>query len=96
MDSTGRAQPPSSHAPGLTAALLAVWLAVSFGIGYFARELQFQVFGAPFSFWVAAQGGLLVYVAIICWHARALDRLDAGRCVDPPAAAPAERRPDVV
>ena len=57
-------------------ALLLVWFAVTFGVGYFARDLQFGFFGWPFSFWVGAQGALVVYVLIIALYARAMNRLD--------------------
>jgi putative solute:sodium symporter small subunit len=60
----------------LTSMLLAVWFMVTFGVGYFARELSFSFFGWPFSFWVAAQGALIVYVIIIWVYARAMNRLD--------------------
>ena|SRR2546421_11751865 len=60
----------------LTAALLAVWFVVTFVIGWYARELDFSFFGWPFSFWVAAQGALIVYVAIVWFYARRMERLD--------------------
>jgi len=60
----------------LTACLLAVWFAVTFVIGWFARELDFSFFGWPFSFWVAAQGALIVYVAIVWLYARRMEQLD--------------------
>lgn len=60
----------------LTAGLLAVWLVATFGVSYFARELSFNFFGWPFSFWVAAQGALLLYVAIVALYARWMNRLD--------------------
>jgi putative solute:sodium symporter small subunit len=61
----------------LTAGLLAIWFAVTFVVAFFARNLNFQILGWPFSFWVAAQGGLVVYVAISWFHSRRMDRLDA-------------------
>ena len=61
----------------ITAALLAVWFAVTFGVAYFARELNGIVLGWPFSFWVAAQGALIVYLLLICLYARWMARLDA-------------------
>jgi len=61
---------------GLTAALLAVWFVVTFVVAFFARELQFTVFGYPFSLWVAAQGAPLVYLALIGLYARSMNRLD--------------------
>ena len=61
----------------ITAALLAVWFAVTFGVTYFARALNGIVFGWPFSFWVAAQGALIVFLVLICLYARWMARLDA-------------------
>jgi putative solute:sodium symporter small subunit len=60
----------------MTAVLLGIWFFVTFVIGYFARELDFSFFGWPFSFWVAAQGALIVYVVIVWFYARRMDRLD--------------------
>ena len=60
----------------ITAVLLAIWFFVTFGIGYFARDLNFTFFGWPFSFWVGAQGALIVYVAIIWFYARYMNKLD--------------------
>ena len=61
----------------ITAALLLVWCAVTFGITYFARSLDAIVLGWPFSFWVAAQGALLLYLLLIGLYARWMNRLDA-------------------
>jgi len=63
----------------LVAALLALWLAVTFGVAYFARELSFEFFGWPFSFWVAAQGALFVYLLIVVAYNAYMDRQDAAR-----------------
>lgn len=60
----------------ITGILLAIWFFVTFVIGYFARDLDFTFFGWPFSFWVAAQGALIVYVIIIWFYARYMNRLD--------------------
>jgi putative solute:sodium symporter small subunit len=60
----------------ITAVLLAIWFFVTFGIGYFARDLNFTFFGWPFSFWVGAQGALIVYVVIIWYYARYMNKLD--------------------
>ena len=61
----------------LTAWLLALWLATGFGAVFFARELAgLSVFGWPLSFYLAAQGASLVYLAIIavyCWRMRHYD-----------------------
>jgi putative solute:sodium symporter small subunit len=61
----------------LIAALLAVWFGVTFGIAFFARELSFEFFGWPFSFWVASQGAIGVYLLIVVVYTRRMDRLDA-------------------
>lgn len=60
----------------LTAVLLAIWFVVTFVIGYFARDLNFTFFGWPFSFWVGAQGALVVYVLIIGFYARTMNKYD--------------------
>lgn len=60
----------------VTAVLMAIWFVISFGVAYFARELSFNFFGWPFSFWVAAQGALVVYVMLIGYYARTMNRLD--------------------
>jgi putative solute:sodium symporter small subunit len=59
-----------------TALLLAIWLGVTFGITYFGRELSGVFFGWPFSFWVAAQGALIVYVALVWVYSRVMNRID--------------------
>ena len=60
----------------LTSVLLAVWFVVSFVLSYFARDLNFSFFGWPFSFWVAAQGALVVYVVLIGIYAHRMNQLD--------------------
>jgi putative solute:sodium symporter small subunit len=60
----------------LTALLLAVWFGVTFVVTYFGRELSGVFFGWPFSFWVAAQGSLIVYVALVWAYSRAMNRID--------------------
>ncbi|HEY8356893.1 MAG TPA: DUF4212 domain-containing protein [Ramlibacter sp.] len=61
----------------MTAILLVVWFVVTFVVGWFARDLAFDFFGWPFSFWMGAQGALVVYVAIIGFYAWYMNRLDA-------------------
>jgi len=61
----------------LTGILLAIWFVVPFVIGWFARDLQsFTILGFPFSFYMGAQGSLIIYVLIIWYYARAMNRLD--------------------
>ena len=62
-----------------TAVLLLLWLATSFGAVFFAREFaRFTLFGWPLSFYLAAQGASLVYLAIIGAYAWRMRRLDRG------------------
>lgn len=60
----------------VTGALLAVWFVVTFVVSYFARDLSFAFFGWPFSFWMAAQGALIVYVLIVGGYAWYMNRAD--------------------
>lgn len=60
----------------ITAILLMIWFVVTFVVSYFARELDFNFFGWPFSFWMGAQGSLVVYCLIIGFYARYMNKLD--------------------
>ncbi|MEQ1532785.1 MAG: DUF4212 domain-containing protein [Sideroxydans sp.] len=61
----------------MTGLLLVVWFVVTFVIAYFARELQsITIIGFPFSFYMGAQGSLIIYVLIIWYYARAMGKLD--------------------
>jgi putative solute:sodium symporter small subunit len=60
----------------ITAILLAIWFVVTFVVGYIARDLSFDFFGWPFAFWMGAQGALVIYVLIIWFYARYMNKLD--------------------
>ena len=61
----------------VTALLLALWLVTSFGAVWFARDLaHWSLFGWPLSFYMAAQGASLVYLAIIGTYAWLMRRAD--------------------
>lgn len=60
----------------LTGFLLVIWFVVTFVVAYFGRDLGFGFFGWPFSFWMAAQGSLIVYMLIIAYYAYRMNRLD--------------------
>jgi putative solute:sodium symporter small subunit len=49
---------------------LATWFTVTFILTYFARDLRFAFLGWPFSFYMAAQGSLLIYLLIVYLYAR--------------------------
>jgi putative solute:sodium symporter small subunit len=68
----------------ITGRLLLLWLLVTFGCTYFARELNVVVLGWPFSYWMAAQGVLLVYLFIIAVYAWAVHQLDVLYGLDEP------------
>lgn len=52
------------------------------GLGKSAQSQDFSFFGWPFSFWVAAQGALVVYAVIIWYCAHRMNRLDQEHGVD--------------
>lgn len=60
----------------LTLGLLVLWAGVTFGVAFFARDLSFRFFGWPFSYWMAAQGALTLYVAMVGVYARTMDDMD--------------------
>jgi putative solute:sodium symporter small subunit len=60
----------------ITGILLAIWFVVTFVVSYYARELNFNFFGWPFSFWMGAQGALVIYILIIGYYARYMGKLD--------------------
>lgn len=67
---------PRQHWP-LHAGLLLTWFCASFGIVFFARDLQTVFFGWPIGFWFAAQGSLLVFIGIVVVYAFANNRGEA-------------------
>ncbi|MFL6628312.1 MAG: DUF4212 domain-containing protein [Burkholderiaceae bacterium] len=76
----------------LTAALLLAWFVIGFVVTWFARDLDFPFFGWPFSFWVAAQGGIVVFVVLIAVYARGMARIDRRLADETPRAdAPGAR-----
>ena len=61
----------------LSMTLLALWLVTTFGTAFYARELAtLSVFGWPLSFYFAAQGASLIYLAIIGTYAFCMRRID--------------------
>ena len=61
----------------LTLGLLVVWFVVTFVMAYFARPLaEINFFGWPLSFYMGAQGSLIIYVVMIWYYARRMRQLD--------------------
>ena len=66
----------------ITLILLAIWFVVTYVVAFFARDLQFNFFGWPFAFYMGAQGSLVIYVLIIWFYARYMNRMDQEYGVD--------------
>jgi putative solute:sodium symporter small subunit len=66
----------------ITALLLMVWFIVTFVVSYLARDLSFNFFGWPFSFYMGAQGTLIIYCIMIWFYASYMARLDKEYGVD--------------
>ena len=61
----------------MTAFLLLVWLLATFGTIWFVRDLNsFTFLGFPFGFYMTAQGSLIIYVLLVWFYARYMNRLD--------------------
>jgi putative solute:sodium symporter small subunit len=61
----------------ITAILMAIWFVVTFVEGWYARELNSISFlGFPLGFYMSAQGSLIIYVVIIWFYARYMNKLD--------------------
>ncbi len=57
--------------------LLAIWFFFSFVVHFFAPSLnQIRVLGFPLGFYMAAQGSLIVFVAMCFFNARAQNKID--------------------
>ncbi len=63
----------------LTLCLLAVWLFSTLLVIYFARDLNdLKLFGWPLSYYMAAQGLALVYLALIVIYNRRIRQMEDG------------------
>jgi putative solute:sodium symporter small subunit len=61
----------------MTLVLLLIWFVVTFAAIFFARPLSnYTLLGWPISFFMAAQGSILIYVAIIAVYAVRMHKLD--------------------
>lgn len=61
----------------LTLTLLVVWLLITFGLAWFARNLnEISIFGFPLGFYMAAQGTLIIYLLLIWYYNRRMRRLE--------------------
>jgi cation/acetate symporter len=69
-----RNSPPAANLMGLHGWLLLVWFAASFGLVFFAHDLQQVVAGWPVSYWFAAQGSVIVFIGIVAVFAWVANR----------------------
>jgi cation/acetate symporter len=65
--------------------LLFCWFVASFGIVYFAHDLQQVVAGWPIAYWFAAQGSVLIFILIVAIFAWYANRQDGNMQPDDPA-----------
>ncbi len=69
-----------SGAAWLRAALLLLWAAASFGVAFFARDLNQVVAGWPLNYWWLAQGGVVLFIGVVMvyawWMGRAAPAAD--------------------
>jgi putative solute:sodium symporter small subunit len=87
----GTPQAQEQHDPrvlALKAGLLAAWATVSFVMCFFARDLQFVWWGWHFSYWMGAQGAVLVFIGIAAVYATVMKRLAPEDSLPPTAVAP--------
>jgi putative solute:sodium symporter small subunit len=67
----------------LTAVLLFIWFVATYVMAWYAIPLaEINFFGWPLSFYMAAQGSLIIYVVIIWYYARAMRKMDLEYGVD--------------
>lgn len=70
---------PSASMLSLRGWLLFCWFVASFGVVFFAHDLQQVVAGWPLAYWFAAQGSVLIFilvVALFAWIANRRERMD--------------------
>ena len=71
-------------------ALLLLWAVVSFVVVFHARDWSFTVAGWPFGYWMAAQGGVLVFIVIVVVYAVFMNAMDRRAQANREALAPQE------
>lgn len=62
----------------LVAICLLIWFVVSYGFGVLLVEPlnQFRLFGFKLGFWFAQQGSIYVFLILVFWYARRMNKLD--------------------
>ena len=65
-----------THHLWLKAVLLAVWVVVSFGLCFFAHDLQQWLQVSGLGYWMAAQGAVLMFLLIVVVYCVAMDQFE--------------------
>ena len=62
----------------IVSALLSIWFFISFGCGILLVDFldQFRLGGFKLGFWIAQQGAILVFVALVYAYIYLMDKLD--------------------
>ena len=61
----------------LTGILLAIWFVATFVASFYARELnEIVIAGFPLGFYMGAQGSLIIYVLVIWFYAKRMNKMD--------------------
>ena len=63
--------------------LLLVWGSITFSVAFFARDLSCTVLDTPFGFWMAAQGSVLIFLAITWIYALLVNHWERQTQSDP-------------
>jgi putative solute:sodium symporter small subunit len=57
--------------------MMVLWGIFGFGIHLFVNQLNaIKILGFPLGFYMAAQGSLIIFVAMLFWFAKAQDKID--------------------
>ena len=77
----------------LKAALLGVWLLASFVACYYARDLQLLAGSWSFVYWLASQGAVLIFIAVVCAYCIAMGRFERADAASATGAEPGPAAP---
>jgi len=76
MEDTGKAY--WSAVLGLLTKVLVIWFVVSFGAGILFVDVlnNIKLGGYPLGFWFAHQGSIYIFIGLIFYYAKAMNKLD--------------------